>query len=145
MGQMTRVLVAERDQTIASLLQAALCRTLDCDMTVAGDADSAAAALESKVFDLVLLDVGMYSDGLQTLRRIHGPNANCEVIALTTGPIAAPLLKALAEADVFAVITKPFDLGQLEAVVRESLRADRHPEPNRPFVYRKSGADPTLD
>ena len=142
---MTRVLVVERDETIAGFLQAALCRMLDCDATVAGDAESAAAALKSHVFDLVLLDVGMYSDGLRTLRRIRGPNANCEVIALTTGPIAAPLLKALAEADVFAVITKPFDLGQLEAVVAESLRADRRAEPNRPLVYRKSGADPTLE
>ncbi len=142
---MTRVLVAERDETIAGLLQAALCRMLDCDATVAGDVESAAAALKSQVFDLVLLDVGMYSDGLQTLRRIRGPNANCEVIALTTGPIAAPLLKTLAEADVFAVITKPFDLGQLETVVLESLRADRHAKPNRPLVYRKSGADPTVE
>ena len=67
------------------------------------------------------------------------------MIALTTGPIAAPLLKALAEADVFAVVTKPFDLAQLEAVVRESLRADRRADPNRPLVYRKAGRDPTLE
>ena len=142
---MTRVLIAERDRAIAGLLQTSLCRLVECDATVAGDAESAAAELRSKVFDLVLLDVGMYSDGLQTLRRIRGPNKNSEVIALSTGPIAAPLLKTLAEADVFAVITKPFDLAQLEAVVMESIRADRRAEPNRPLVYRKAGGDPALE
>lgn len=142
---MTRVLIAERDSSIAGLLQTALCRVVDCEATRVADAESAAAALKSHVFDLVLLDVGMYSDGLQTLRRIRGPNATSEVIALTTGPIAAPLLKALAEADVFAVISKPFDLAQLEAVMLECLRADRRADPNRPLVYRKSGGDPTLE
>ena len=142
---MTRVLIAERDQAIASLLHAALCRLGGCEAMLAGDAASAGAALQSHVFDLVLLDVGMYSDGLQTLRRIRGPNANTEVIALTTGPIAAPLLRALAEADVFAVITKPFDLGQFEAIVLESLRADRRADPHRPLVYRTAGKDPTLE
>ena len=143
--EMTRVLIAERDRAVAGLLQTAVCRLVECDATLAGDPDSAAAALRSQLFDLVLLDVGMYSDGLQTLRRIRGPNENSEVIALTTGPIAAPLLKALAEADVFAVITKPFDLGQLEAVVLESLRADRRAEPHRPLVYREAGGDPTRE
>lgn len=142
---MTRVLIAERDQSIAALLQAVVCRVMDCEAMVVDDATAAAAALTSHVFDLVLLDVGMYSDGLRTLRRIRGPNGSSEVIALTTGPIAGPLLKALAEADVFAVINKPFDLDQFESVVLESLRADRRADPHRPLVYRKAGGDPTLD
>ena len=142
---MNRILITERDQAIAALLQMTVCRLLDCDVTVANDPDTAAEALQSQVFDLILLDVSMYSDGLETLRRIGGRNADSEVIALTTGAIVAPLLKSLANADVFAVITKPFDLGQLEAVVAESLRADRRAQPNRPLVYRKAGGDPTLE
>ena len=67
---MTRVLIAEREESIASLL-----RTLLAD-----------------TFDLVLLDIGLHSDGLETLTRITGRNHRREVIALTTGPIKAPLV-----------------------------------------------------
>ncbi len=140
-----RVLITERDEAIAGLLRATICRLVDCDATVACDPHSAAAALRSRAFDLILLDVGMYSDGLETLRHIRGRNENSEVIALTTGPISAPLLKSLAAADVFAVVTKPFDLAQLETVVLESVRSDRHASPNRPLVYRKAGRDPTFE
>lgn len=142
---MTRVLITERDQAIAALLHTTICRLLDCDVTVANDPETAAEALGSGAFELILLDVGMYSDGLETLQRIRGLNSRCEVVALTTGTIAAPLLKLLAAADVFAVVTKPFDLSQLEAVVAECLRSDRCADPNRPLVYRKAGGDPTRD
>lgn len=142
---MNRILIAERDHSIASLLQTAICRVVTCDVTVAHDPDEAAEVLRSQIFDLVLLDVGMYSDGLETLAYVRGRNANCEVIALTTGLIAAPLLKTLADADVFAVITKPFDMNQIVALVVESLRFDRSADPNSPLVYRKAGGKPTRE
>ena len=142
---MVRILITDRDAAIAGLLRAAVNRILDCEVTVAHDAEAAGAALRTQVFDLVLLDIGMYSEGLLTLRKVRGPNADCEVIALTTGPITAPLLKTLAAADVFAVITKPFDTAQISSVIEESVRGGRLADPNRPLVYRKAGRTPTRE
>ena len=140
---MPRILIADRDESIALLLQAAVCRAIDCDITLAHDAASATDALRTYTFDLILLDIGRYSHGLETLAEVRGRNEDCEVIALTTGPIRAPLMRTLTEADVFAVITKPFDVAQLVAIIVESLRADRSAEPNRPLVYRTAGNEPT--
>ena len=142
---MPRILIADRDEPISTLLKTAVCRAVDCEVTTTSDPTSTAEALRSQVFDLVLLDIGMYSDGLETLRHVRGPNERCEVIALTTGAIAAPLLKTLADADVFAVVTKPFDVRQLAGLVAESLRADRSDTANRPLVFRNAGTEPTHD
>lgn len=140
---MTRILIAERDTTIASLLQMAVVRAVACDVTLAADPASSAAALESEPFDLVILDIGMYSGGLEVLPLVNGRNADCEVIALTTGIIHAPLMKVLANADVFAIVTKPFEVAQFATIVAEALRDDRVAGPNQPLVYRKLGAAPT--
>ncbi|HEX7191273.1 MAG TPA: response regulator [Thermoanaerobaculia bacterium] len=142
---MTKVLITERDPAIASLLQTVACRVFDCEVMIANDPDTAIDTLRGESFDLVLLDVGMYSNGLETLRYIRGHNANCEVIALTTGVIGAPLLKTLAAADVFAVLTKPFDMRQLDAVLQECVRPERSDDPNRPLVYREFGRNPTRE
>jgi DNA-binding NtrC family response regulator len=138
-----RVLIAELDVPIAMLLRAAVCRAVDCEVSFAHDRDTAAAALQSRSFDLVLLDVGMYSDGLDTLEKIKDRNALCEVIALTTGVIQAPLIQHLARADVYAVVTKPFDVEQLLTIVTEALRQDRVAEPHQPLVFRSAGDEPT--
>ncbi len=140
---MTRVLITERDASIAALLETVTRRLPDSEVTVARDPDTANDALRSQTFDIILLDVGMYSEGLETLHSIRGQNANCEVIALTTGPIGASLIKTLAAADVFAVLTKPFDTPQLEAVLHESLRPERVAKPNQPLVFREFGQQPT--
>lgn len=140
---MTRVLIAERDPAIAALLKAAVCRALECEVTIIGDSAAIVGSLARDVFDLVLLDVGMHSDGLDTLLHVRGHSRNCEVIALTTGVITAPILKTLAGADVYAVITKPFDVTQLDALMTECLRRDRFADPNRPLVFRHPGDAPT--
>jgi CheY-like chemotaxis protein len=142
---MARVLIADRDHAISLLLQTAVCRVTECDVTLVHDAAAAAEALRSRTFDLVLLDIGMYSDGLRTLEHIQGRNDHCEIIALTTGVIQAPLVKILAAANVFAVVTKPFDVNQLAALVVESVRGDRAGDANPTRVYRTPGDEPTLE
>lgn len=131
---MTRILIAERDATIASLLQLAVSRAVECDVYLAADPVSSARALETEPFDLVILDIGMYSGGLGVLPLVKRRNADSEIIALTTGVIHAPLMKVLAESDVFAVVTKPFEVAQLTAIVAEALRSDRVADPNQTLV-----------
>lgn len=142
---MIRILITERDASIASLLETVVQRISDCEIIRTDSPDGADEALLGQTFDVVLLDLGMYSDGMETLDSVKGRNENCEVIAFTTGVIAAPLLKTLAEADVFAVLMKPFDTEQLEAVIRESVRPERIADPNRPLVYREFGEKPTRE
>jgi CheY-like chemotaxis protein len=142
---MPRILIAESDEAIASLLRVTVCRVLDCDVVLAHDPAAATAALQKSQFDLILIDIGMDSDGLQTLTQVRNRTHRCEVIALTTGIIAAPLVKTLAGSDVYAVVMKPFDLQQLVEIILESLRIDRVAEPNQPLVYRGAGANPTHD
>ena len=142
---MTRILIAERDEAIAVLLQTAICRVVEpCEVTLAHDPESAVAAMRSGELDLVLLDVGMYSDGLETLRHLRKGDEHCAVIALTTGLIAAPLLKTLAAADVYAVVAKPFDLTQLDDLVVASLRPDRLPEQLRVRRATSGGGESEL-
>ena len=142
---MIRILITERDASIASLLESVVQRICECDITRTDSPEDADAALLSRTFDVVLLDVGMYSDGMETLSAVKGRNEDCEVIALTTGMIGAPLIKTLAEADVFAILMKPFDTEQLEAVIRESLRPERIADSNHPLVYREFGEKPTRE
>ena len=141
---MARILIAERDEGIATLLRTAVCRALECEVTLAHDAESATGLLRSRTFDLALLDISMKSDGLETLAHVRDRNERCEVIVLTTGVIQAPLVRTLSDADVFAVVTKPFDLQQLAQLVVECLRHDRVADPNQPLVYRMAGDEPTL-
>ena len=140
---MIRILIAERDAAVAALLEKVARQLPDSEVIRTDEPEPAVEALRTQEFDIILLDIGMYSDGLETLRSIGGKNASSEVIALTTGTIGGPLLKTLAEADVFAVLSKPFDTKQLESVLRESIRPERAPEPNRPLVYREFGRKPT--
>jgi DNA-binding NtrC family response regulator len=142
---MSRILIAESDEAIAALLRVTVCRVLACDVVLAHDAAAAATALQSNPFDLVLIDIGMYSDGLHTLTKVRDRGHTCKVIALTTGVIAAPLVKTLATSDVYAVVMKPFDLQQLVEIILECVRADRVAEPNQPLVYRGAGNHPTHD
>lgn len=142
---MARVLIAERDEAIASLLRSLVCRITDCEVIIVHDAEAAAAALQSDTFDLVLLDIGLHSGGLQTLTRITGRNGRCEIIALTTGVIKAPLVRVLAAAEVFAIVSKPFDLAQVDDLVRQALARSTSAPSNHPLVYRGAGNAPTSE
>lgn len=140
---MSRILIADRDEAIATLLETAVCRIPACEVVLAHDAATAIELLQSQPFDLVLLDISMHSDGLQTLEHVRSGDASCEVIALTTGVIQASLVQRLAAANVFAVVPKPFDLGQLASLVVESIHGGRTSA--HPRVYRFAGKNPTLD
>ncbi|MHB0968957.1 MAG: hypothetical protein ACYC7A_01980 [Thermoanaerobaculia bacterium] len=52
-------------------------------------------------------------------------------------------MKVLVSADVFAVVTKPFEVAQLTAIVAEALRSDRIAGSNQTLIYRKIGEAPT--
>jgi two-component system, OmpR family, response regulator QseB len=116
-----RVLLVEDDAMIAQGLQAAL-RQAGYAIDWTRDGESAAAALQSAVFDLVLLDLGLPGrGGLDILRELRRRGDSTPVIILTARDELQARVDGLnAGADDY--IVKPFDLDEVTARMRSVLR-----------------------
>jgi two-component system response regulator QseB len=116
-----RVLVVEDDRMIAKGLHTALKQD---GYTVDGVSDgaSAAAALRSSRFDLVLLDLGLpQRDGLEVLRELRSRGDATPVIILTARDDVQNRIEGL-DAGADDYIVKPFDLDEVGARMRSVLR-----------------------
>ena len=116
-----RVLVVEDDRMIARGLHRAL---KEDGYTVDGVADgrSAAEALRSSRFDLVLLDLGLPGrDGLEVLRDLRRRGDATPVIILTARDDMSDRIDGL-DAGADDYIVKPFDLDEVAARMRSVLR-----------------------
>ena len=116
-----RILLVEDDRMIAQALERALRQeghAVDC----VADGRSAAAALHSTRFDLVLLDLGLPGrDGLEVLRELRGRGDATPVIIVTARDDVGERIAGLdAGADDYVV--KPFDLDEVAARIRSVLR-----------------------
>jgi two-component system OmpR family response regulator len=116
-----RILVVEDD----SLLAAGLVRTL---ARAAHAVDSAASgrqadtALQSKSYDLVVLDIGLPDiDGFEVLRRLRSRDSTTSVLILTARDAVEDRVQGL-DMGADDYLTKPFSLTELEARVRVLLR-----------------------
>src|ERR1044072_4354623 len=119
MGETPRILIVDDDDEIRSILCDFLsrqysCKTLDC-------AQHALSLLAHEKFDLVLSDIGMPGmTGLEMIPRITyiAPDTSIVMISgqrMIESAIAARRRGAL------DYITKPFELGQVDDVVRRAL------------------------
>jgi two-component system response regulator QseB len=116
-----RVLLVEDDRMIAEAVRTAL----DLDghtVDLIRDGDSAALALESAQFDIVLLDLGLPKrDGLAVLRAARARGDTTPVIIITARDDVHSRVAGLdAGADDYLV--KPFDLDELAARMRSVSR-----------------------
>jgi DNA-binding NtrC family response regulator len=118
---MARILIAEDDLDLCWIWSETLADA-GHEVTLAHDGDAAAALLETRVFDVMLCDVIMPSNGaivLAALARVLQPAMR---IIAVTGSLALrnrPIEEAVAEAD--AALRKPVDLDVLcDAVERSS-------------------------
>src|SRR6185312_2120605 len=116
-----RVLLVEDDAMIAQGLQTAL-RQDGYTVDWMRDGVSAAGALRSSRFDLVLLDLGLPGrDGLDVLRELRARKDATPVLILTARDERRDRVAGLdAGADDF--IVKPFDLDEVAARMRSVLR-----------------------
>jgi two-component system response regulator QseB len=116
-----RVLLVEDDQMIGQGLQTAL-RQDHYAVDWMHDGESAAHALRTTAFDLMLLDLGLPGrDGLDVLRELRARGENLPVIILTARDEVRDRIAGLdAGADDYLV--KPFDLDELAARMRSVLR-----------------------
>jgi len=116
-----RVLLVEDDRMIAQGLQTAL-RQDGYTVDWMGDGKSAAAALRSSRFDLVLLDLGLPErDGLTVLRELRRHGNATPVIILTARDELQDRIDGL-DAGADDYIVKPFDLDEVAARMRSVLR-----------------------
>jgi two-component system response regulator QseB len=116
-----RVMLVEDDAMIAQGLQTAL-RQAGFAVDWMRDGGSAAAALQTAAFDVVLLDLGLpQRDGIDVLRELRKRGDKTPVIILTARDEIQHRIAGLdAGADDYVV--KPFDLDEVMARMRSVLR-----------------------
>jgi two-component system KDP operon response regulator KdpE len=116
----SRILVVDDEPQLRSALRA----TLSALGFVVADAATGEAALEKlreERFDLVLLDVNMPGlSGLETCRAVRA-KSDMGIVMLTVRDRAEDKIEAL-DAGADGYVTKPFDVNELLARVRATLR-----------------------
>jgi two-component system, OmpR family, response regulator QseB len=116
-----RVLLAEDDTMIAQGLQTAL-RQNGFAVDWMQDGRSAAGALRTSAFDVVLLDLGLpHRDGIEVLRELRKRGDPTPVIILTARDEIQDRIAGL-DAGADDYIVKPFDLDEVTARIRSVLR-----------------------
>jgi two-component system, OmpR family, response regulator len=116
-----RVLLVEDDRMIAEGLQTAL-RQDGYAVDGVSDGRSAAEALRTSSFDLVLLDLGLPErDGLEVLRELRARGDATPVIIVTARDDVQNRIAGL-DAGADDYIVKPFDLDEVAARMRSVLR-----------------------
>jgi DNA-binding response OmpR family regulator len=116
-----RVLLVEDDRMIAKGLETAL-RQEGYAVDAVSDGRSAAEALRTSRFDLVLLDLGLpQRDGIDVLRELRGRRDSTPVIIVTARDDVRNRIEGL-DAGADDYIVKPFDLDEVSARMRSVLR-----------------------
>ncbi|PXY24940.1 DNA-binding response regulator [Prauserella sp. PE36] len=125
---MSRILIAEDEQRIASFVEKGL-RANGFVTTVVGDGDAALAHVVAGGYDLVVLDLGLpRRDGFAVLQAMRQARVSTPVIILTARGSVNDTVAGL-EGGADDYMTKPFRFEELLARVRLRLRpADRTPE-----------------
>lgn len=116
-----RILLVEDNQDLAEGLSAIL-RGSGYAVDVVDDGASAHAVAAAETFDLVILDLNLPEmDGLDVLRAMRARQNRAAVLILTARGAAEERIKGL-DLGADDYMTKPFDVGELEARVRVLLR-----------------------
>jgi two-component system KDP operon response regulator KdpE len=116
----SRILVVDDEPQLRRVLKSTLCAL----GFVVSDAETGEAALESvraEKFDLILLDINMPGiSGLETCRAIRA-RSDVGILMLTVRDRAEDKIEAL-DAGADGYVTKPFDVNELLARIRATLR-----------------------
>ena len=123
-----RVLVVEDEAKVAEALRSGL-TSERFDVVVAASGEEGFFLLSEKVFDLVILDLGLPGrDGLDVLLAMRRGGMTTPVLVLTARDSVEDRIRGLdGGADDYLV--KPFAFGELLARMRALMRRDRRDEP----------------
>jgi DNA-binding response OmpR family regulator len=118
---MSKILIAEDEQRIASFLEKGL-RAEGFETEVVDDGDAAAERARDGDFDLVVLDLGLPSKhGLEVLSEMRGRGEKLPVVILTADDETESTVRGL-EGGADDYVVKPFVLRELVARIRARLR-----------------------
>lgn len=116
-----RILVVEDDDLIAKPLVQALSEQ-HYAVDIASDGEAGWEFVEAFAYDLIVLDVGLPKlDGISLCRRIRSRGIHSPIILLTAQDSSTHKVAGL-DAGADDYITKPFDLQELLARIRASMR-----------------------
>lgn len=116
----SRVLVAD-DNSVNRMVVRGMLKSLGCEVTLVNDGSQALTALESGVFDLVLMDCYMpVLDGYEATRKIRASesDARVPVLALTASAMLEDKQACLA-AGMDDFLTKPISKAALKTALRQ--------------------------
>jgi CheY-like chemotaxis protein/anti-sigma regulatory factor (Ser/Thr protein kinase) len=118
---MTRILVADDDQTTRLLISETL-RGAKYSIAEAADGAAALKKLKTAKFDLALLDVWMPKmNGLEVLAALRKTKKRPKVIVMTSDDTPETLLGAIRE-EAYQYLAKPIEQKSLLTLVRETLQ-----------------------
>ena len=124
---MTRILVVEDEERIASFVSKGLTSNGFTTTIAASGADALALARTSD-FDLMILDIGLPDlDGFEVLRELRARDKSMPVIIVTARDSVGDTVHGL-EGGADDYVTKPFRFEELLARVRARLRGDLRAE-----------------
>jgi two-component system copper resistance phosphate regulon response regulator CusR len=124
---MSRILIAEDEERIASFLEKGL-KANGFTTSVAADGRDAVALASTGRYDLLILDLGLPGkDGFDVLEELRAAGSSLPVVILTARDSVHDTVAGL-EGGADDYITKPFRFEELLARVRVRLRGERAPE-----------------
>ena len=116
-----RVLLVEDDALLGDGIRAGL-KLADYAVDWVRDGEAARLALSSHDYDACVLDLGLpKKDGLAVLKELRSQGSKLPVLILTARDTQADKIAGL-DAGADDYLTKPFDLGELQARMRALLR-----------------------
>jgi response regulator RpfG family c-di-GMP phosphodiesterase len=119
LGRRARVLIADDEPDIRSVLADLLCPAYDC--ATVGSAEDALSHLHEGSYDLVISDIMMGGmSGLEMIPRVAELSPDTVVIMISGVQTVESAISAL-RAGAFDYVMKPFDIYHVEAAVRRAL------------------------
>src|SRR5881394_2719735 len=116
-----RVLVVDDEQSLRKVLAATLQRE-GYEVQVAADGEEALLALDRDGADVVVTDLVMPKmDGLSLLRKVVASHPDVPVIVVTAHGRVDSAVEAM-KAAAFDFVTKPFEHGDLKAIIAKAAR-----------------------
>jgi DNA-binding NtrC family response regulator len=138
------MLVADDDTAVVQALTQALSHR-GHQVTGVSTGAEALSALRTRPFDVALLDISMPSpDGLELLRAISDDAARPEVVIMTGEASIDTAVQAM-RLGAIAYLSKPYRMGELDAVVQRAMERRRLTSENqrlRARLARVDGASP---
>jgi len=124
------VLVADDDRSHRTMLRTLL-SGWGYEVAEADDGGSAVAAVQSRPFDLILMDIRMIKvSGLEALTRIKAFNPAIPVVVITAYASVETAVEALKKG-AYDYLTKPLDFDELRLTLERAMEHNRLKEENR--------------